>query len=406
MPSFHYQALDATGRQTKGLMEGDGVQHVRQKLRSQGLVPLEIRDSVKKAASANSSLTASFGSPKMSAAELALFTRQLATLLESGMPLAESFQILARQERKARIVGIITEVRSSVIAGHGLADSMKEFPKAFPELYRATIAAGEHAGRLDQVLDKLAEHTEKSYESKQKVQLAMIYPAVLIFVSLAVVTGLMIFVVPGVVEVFSDQGEALPVLTRIMISISSFITHYGFHLLAGIVLAVILLRFLTSKPPIKRRLHRSYLSIPIVQSISRSINTTRFTGTLSTLHSSGVPLIDAMAISGEVMPNLWLRHLMKDVSRKVKEGSNLNMALEQTGQFPPMMVAMVASGEMSGSLDQMLERAANNQQKQLEGRLEAALGIMEPLILVFMGASVLLIVLAILQPIFELNNLI
>ena len=402
MPSYQYLALDISGKQTRGLMEADGLQQVRLKLRSQQLVPLEIKDAVQKRSRNSGALVG----PKMSASELALFTRQLATLLQSGMPLAEAFQVLARQERKGRVAGIIAEVRSSVLSGHSLADSLRDFPRAFPEQYRATIAAGEHAGRLDQVLDKLADHTEKSHASRQKIQLAMIYPTVLILVSLSVVIGLMVFVVPGVVEVFADQGETLPLLTRIMIALSDFFTNYGLYLLVFLVLAGLLLRYLLSLKPVKLRVHRALLSLPLISSVSRSINTSRFTGTLSTLHSSGVPLIDAMAISGEVMPNLWLRQQMKDVARKVKEGSSLNLALEQTGQFPPMMVAMVASGEMSGSLDAMLERAANNQQSQLESRIDAALGIMEPLILVAMGISVLLIVLAILQPIFELNNLI
>ena len=406
MAAFDYVALDPKGKQTKGVLEGDSQRQVRQQLRDRGLVPLSVDPATKSAKPGKSKgFSLSFGA-SISARDLALLTRQMATLVQAGLPIGEVLTAVAQQTEKPRIRSMMMAVRSKVMEGYTLADSLAEFPRAFPNLYRATVSAGEHSGHLDLVLNRLADYTESSKDTKQKVQGAMVYPAFLVFFCIAIVSLLMVKVVPNVVEVFTGTGQALPTITQVLISTSDFFVSWWWLVLLLVVSIVVAAQMLLRQPAIELSWHRKILGLPLFGKLSRNINTSRFASTLSILTSSGVPLVDAMRIAGEVMANRWLQTRVKEATTKVSEGASLKNALQNAGYFPPMMLHMIASGESSGELDTMLSRVATSQEQDLQAFIGIVVSILPPILLVIMAGLVLMIVLAILLPIIQMNNLI
>ena len=414
MASFSYAALDDNGKEQKGIIEADTPRQVRQILRDRGLAPLQVDSAqLKTASNDGANVGEAYATPSLfnrgpsiKVGELATITRQLATLIQSSMPLEEALTAISQQSESDKLKGVVLAVRSKVMEGHSLADSMADFPRAFPVLYRATVSAGEHAGHLDLVLSRLADYTENTYQSRQKTKLAMLYPLILLVMSIAIVSGLMAFVVPDVVEVFIGQGQALPVLTQALISLSDFIVSYGLLVIVLLILAVSGLRYALQNKALKIHWDRRLLGLPLTGRFSRGTNTARYTSTLSILTSSGVPLVDAMKISAEVIENSFLQQAVTEATQQVREGGSLHQSLEQNGYFPPIMIHMIASGESSGDLDAMLERVAENQQRELDDLVTTLIGIFEPAMLLLMGGAVLIIVVAILQPIFDLNQLI
>lgn len=405
MAAFSYAALDTAGKEQRGVLEADSSRQVRQLLRDRGLAPLRIELAVKVQGTGRA-LQIRRGSHSFSTAQLALVTRQLATLLQAGLPLEEALNAVSRQSEKPKLTRVMLSVRSRVMEGHTLADSMAEFPAAFPSLYRATVAAGEHSGHLDLVLARLADYSENAQASQQKVTLALLYPSLLLLVAVLIVTGLMLFVVPEVVGVIADQGQQLPMLTSALIGISDFIGSWGWLLLIGIAAAVVAVRLALRKEAVRLQWHYQLLRLPLLRRLSRGSNAARFASTLSILVNSGVPLVEALRIGAAVLSNSYLQNAVQTAMQQVREGSSLHRALDQCGHFPPMMIQMIASGEMSGELGAMLERVAQSQQREFDGIVATLLGIVEPLMLLLMGGAVLLIVIAILQPIFTLNTLI
>lgn len=408
MAAFDFAALDSRGKQQKGVLEADSQRQVRQLLRDKGWTPLSVEQAVQtKSKDGSSSSSGLFStSPSMSVADLALITRQMATLVDAGIPLEEVLNTVAEQGDKPKIRSMMLGVRSKVLEGHSLAISLAEFPVAFPQLYRSTVAAGEQAGHLGPVMDRLADYTESQQQARQKIQMAMIYPVILIIMSVAIVVGLLTFVVPDIVKVFDSTGQELPPLTQALLASSEFLQDYGFYLLLGIIALVIAWRYALSQPDLKKKVHFQLLHLPFISKLSRGVNTARFASTLSILTSSGLPLVDAMKVAGEVLSNVYLKDKIGEATQRVSEGSSLRVSLDQTGYFPPMMLHMIASGESSGELDSMLERTANNQQRALEAQVTSLVSLFEPLMILFMGAMVLLIVLAILLPILNLNQLV
>ncbi len=404
MAAFSYTALDAAGKQTKGILDADSARQVRQLLREQSLMPLEIEQAAQSEIKQSSAF--SFSRPSLNVADLSLITRQMATLVQAGIPLEEALGTVAKQSEKARVNGILLAVRAKVLEGYTLADAMSDFPSVFNDLYRSTIAAGESAGHLDAVMDKLADYTEASQASRQKVQMAMIYPAILFLMAIGVVSLLMVFVVPDVVKVFSTQGQTLPAITRALIATSDFIVNKGWLLVIGLVALFFVIRSALAKPAIKLRWHRLILRLPLIGRLSRGTNTAQFASTLSILTASGVPLVESLKIAGQVLANHWLRQRVSEATQQVQEGTSLNRALSKGGYFPPMMLHMIASGEQSGELDQMLDRTATAQQRDLESLIGVMLGILEPVMLLFMGVCVFVIVVAILLPIVNLNSVV
>lgn len=406
MAAFSYTALDATGKQKKGVIDADSARQVRQLLREQALTPLTVDLAAQSESKSSSAFNLDFSRPSLNTADLALITRQLSTLVQASIPLEEALNTVARQSEKSRINGVLSAVRAKVLEGHTLADAMSDFPSVFSNLYRSTVAAGESAGHLDAVLDKLAEYTESSQATRDKVKMAMIYPAILLFVALSVVTMLMVKVVPDVVKVFSSQGAELPTITRAMITTSDFIVNHG--LITAVVLfgLFMLFRAALTKPDFRLAWDRQLLHLPLIGRLSRGTNTAQFASTLSILTASGVPLVEALKIAGQVLANTWLRKCVLEATQQVQEGTSLNRALAKGGYFPPMMLHMIASGEQSGELDQMLTRTSTAQQRDLESLIGVMLGIIEPVMLLLMGGAVFVIVLAILLPIVNLNDVV
>ena len=404
MGAFEYIALDDSGKEKKGVLEGDTARQVRQQLRDQGWVPLDVNESSERASrSGQEKVKIRRG---VSATDLALITRQLATLVRVGLPLEETLQAAAQQTEKARLQSMLLAVRSRVMEGHTLATGLGDFPHVFPEIYRTTVSAGEQSGHLEVVLERLADYTENRQQMQSKIQLALFYPALLTLVALGVVIGLMTFVVPQVVQVFDNIGQELPGLTRTLIAMSDFLRNYGLMMLVLMALAGGGLAWLLKKEGPKRRFHEILLRLPLIGRLERGVNAGRFARTFSIVTASGVPVLDGLRIASEVMSNVPMRESVEEATRKVREGASIHAALEKSGYFPPMMVHLIASGEVSGKLEEMLERAATNQEREIETLISAVMGLFEPILILVMGAVVLIIVLAILLPIFNLNQLV
>lgn len=404
MAAFEYQALDAKGKQQKGVLEADSARQIRQQLREKGWMPLSVEATVSK----QKTESAGFFNrgPSLSVPELALITRQLATLIAAGLPIDESLRALSEQTSKQKTKAMILAIRAKVLEGYTLAKALAEYPRAFPHLYRSTVAAGEHAGHLDGVLNRLADYTEARQSADQKIKLAAMYPLILSIVAVGIVVGLLTYVVPDIVEVFLKNGQELPGLTQFMLTLSHLISGYGLYFLAGIVVAVIVFTRALKKEGFRRKYHRFLLAVPGVGGFARDANTARFGSTLAILTSSGVPLVEAMRIAAQVITNLPIQKALSEATVSVSEGGSLHQALADTGYFPPIMLHMIASGENSGELDTMLARTAGQQEETLENTISALVKIFEPMMLLTMGAVVALIVAAIMLPILELQKMV
>jgi general secretion pathway protein F len=406
MGAFEYVAVDNSGRERKGVIEGDTPRHVRQLLREQGLLPVAVDEVVEqKATGPRTPLSLRF-QRGLSAADLALITRQLATLVKSGLPLEEALLAVSQQTDKPRVRSIVLGVRSKVMEGHTLADGLSDFPGSFPEIYRATVAASEQSGHLDAVLERLADYTDNRQQLRSRTLSAMLYPVLLFGVCVVIVFFLLVSVVPKVVEVFRTSEAQLPVLTQLLIGGSDFMRAYGVWLLIAIVGAVFLFDRWLRIESNRRRWHAFLLRLPLVGKVVRGSNTARFARTLSTLTASTVPVLEALRISSEVVTNLPMKGAVEAAAVRVREGAPIGRSLAASRVFPPMMIHLISSGETSGELDTMLERAAVHQERELDSILQAVVGLLGPLMILVMGGLVLLIVLAMLLPIFELNQLV
>ncbi|MFT5481520.1 MAG: general secretion pathway protein F [Halieaceae bacterium] len=403
MTAYSYRALDEQGKMVKGVLEGDSERQVRGQLRTRKLRPVNVQKSEEKTVGNG---WRSWFEPTIKAGELALVTRQMATLVQSNLPLDECLRATAEQTRKPRIKSLLLQVRSRVVEGHTLAYALGEFPGVFDELFCAMVKAGEHAGFLGTVLDQLADYTEQRQYTRQKLQMAMIYPFILVGVAVSVVIALMAFVVPKLIDVFAHTQTELPPLTVALIASSDYIREYGVVTLVVLMALAVAWKRALKDPVRRKRWHRVLLRIPVISGFVTAVDTARFATTLSILMASGVPLLEALRIASAVLSNLVLRESGMALAERVQEGSSLHRAMQQSGRFPPMMVHMVASGEASGELEAMLARTATNQERELEMSLGTLSGIFEPLMVVMMGGMVLLIVLAILLPIFDLNTMV
>ncbi len=404
MGAFVYTALDALGKERKGLIEGDTAKHVRQLLREKQLLPLDIQE----AAQSDQKRTTRtlFVRRGLSTLDLALLTRQLATLLRSGLPLEETLQAVAEQTEKPRVQRIILGVRSKVVEGHPLADGLGDFPQAFPEIYRATVAAGEQSGKLDSVLERLSDYTESRQIMGQQVSNALVYPIVLMVLSFAIVSFLLAYVVPQVVAVFESGHQELPLATRILIGASDLVRHYWVY---GVIVIGAAIwgfnRWLRSEGA-RARYHQFLLRVPLAGKLIRGLNTARFARTFSILTASAVPVLEALKISADVVSNLPMKYAVVDAALRVREGAPIGKSLAARKIFPPMMIHLISSGESSGELEKMLERAASNQEREMDGLLATMTNLLGPFMVVFMGAVVMFIVIALLLPIFQLNDLV
>lgn len=404
MAAFEYKALDGKGKTKKGLMEADTAKQIRQQLREKGLVPLEVTQASQKEKQTAAGF--SLFQPKISASDLALITRQLATLVGSALTIEAALLAVAEQCDKPRLKRTIMAIRSKVVEGYTLADGMKEFPHIFDHLFRSMVAAGEKSGHLDQVLDRLADYTEQRQSTKSQLTQAMIYPLMLTIFAIGIVAFLLASVVPQIVGQFIDSGQALPGSTQFLLDLSDFIVNYGMFVLIGVLLFLVTFQRMLLKPAFRLKFDKSVLNLPLIGRVILGVNTARFARTLSILTSSAVPILEGMMISGEVLSNAHIKKGVKEAADNVREGASLKGSLDQTKIFPPMMLHMIGSGEKSGELEQMLSRAADNQDNEMDATLKISLGLLTPFIVLVMAGMVMFILVAILQPIMAMNSLV
>jgi general secretion pathway protein F len=391
MPAFRYEAADASGRTDKGVIEADSARQARTVLRARGLTPLVV-DAL--GAQATKRAASSFGK-RLTAQENALVTRQLASLLVAGLPLDEALAALADQAERAYVGELLAAIRSEVVGGSSLSVALAQHPRDFPDIYRALVSAGEHSGNLGLVLTRLADYIESRNALTSKIKLAFTYPAIVTVVAFAIVIFL-----------FANTKQKLPTLTVIMLWLSDFVRNWGW--LAAIVLVVIglIIRNLLKQPALRLSWHKWLLTAPLFGKLVRGYNTARFASTLAILTSAGVPILRGLQAAGETLNNVALKTNVEDASTRVREGTSLARALAAQNQFPPVLVHLIRSGEATGNLPAMLERAAQGEAQELERRTLFLTGLLEPALILTMGVVVLLIVLAVLMPIIEINQLV
>lgn len=406
MPAFEYTALDAKGREKKGILEGDSARQIRSQLREQKLSPLKVTESSQSEKGRTHDGSPSRFRGSLKTAELSLIIRQIATLTSAGTPLEESLAATAKHSEKDKVKSLLLTVRSKLMEGHSFAEALGQYPKVFPEMFRATVSAGEQSGHLDGVLERLADFSEDRQSTQSTIKKALVYPVFLVIISIAIVTLMLAVVVPKVVETFDDLGQELPNITLALIAASEFVQNWGIAVVVVMILGLFAFNRAMQADSFKYKVHGFILKLPIAGKLVRNANTASFARTLSILAASGVPVLEALDIASQVISNLTMREAVLEASAKVREGTSLSRALEDSRQFPPMLLHLIASGEGSGRLGYMLEKAATHLEREQDSAVSGALGILQPAIVLIMGAAILAIVLGILLPIFELNDLV
>jgi general secretion pathway protein F len=405
MPAFRYEAVDAGGVTRKGVLNADSPRAARSDLRLQGLTPLAVEAIAAQVDESGVARSRGFGE-RLSQVELALFTRQLASLLEAGLPLEQAFTALLEQAERAYVRDLIASIRSEVMGGAPFSAALSRHPRDFAEIYRALVASGEQIGQLARVLARLADYIERRNALVQRVRLAFTYPAIVTFVAFAIVIFLLTYVVPQIVSVFANTKQKLPVLTTMMLAVSDFTRAYGIYVALILIALWFAWRRALRNPALKLRWHAWLLDAPVYGRFERSLNTARFASTLAITTGSGVPILRALDTSRDTLSNVAMKSLVEDATASVREGASLARALSAQKYFPPMLVHMIRAGEITGELPAMLERAADSQQADLERRALTIAGLLEPVLILAMGLVVLLIVLAVLMPIIEINQLV
>jgi len=416
MGAFRYQALNTEGKLIKGTLEGDTERQVRTQLRQQQLKPVSVEkvsagklsQRKEQAGSASSNRRTSTGktfTTRLGVKDLSLFTRQLASLVQSGMPLSESLQAVAKQSRKDAIKNVVLQVRSRVLEGLSLAQALSDYPRIFDSMYRAMVNAGEQSGFLGPVLERLSDYAETSHAARQQLKSAMVYPIILVLVCISIVIALMVFVVPKITVVFTRAKQELPWPTELLINISDFLQNYGLYCLAALILLGVGVNFWLRVPANMRQWHKVLLRLPVFGHIAIQSDTARFASTLSMLINSGVPLLNSLRISSQTMGNEILREQAEKAAVTVEGGTSLHRALDKTDIFPPLMVQMASSGEANGTLAEQLDYSAKSQQRDLDLQLSTALSIIEPMTIVFMGGVIGFIMVAIIIPIINMSDL-
>lgn len=400
MAFYQYQALDSAGKAIKGTLEADSERQARQALRSKNLTPVIIRTLQHAADRGNGRHYA------LSRQALALFTRQLSVLVSAGVPLADALKSIVEQTEKPSARQLMTQVRSRLLEGYSLAQAMGKYPKAFPLLYRTTIAAGEQTGKFDTVLDKLALYTDNQQKMLQKIQQALIYPILMVIVSFSIVSFLLVFVVPKMVDVFTDSSEALPIMTVVLISISHAMHAYGLYGVLLAILAIVIFKQAMKRPNFVLKYHQTLLRLPGISHFLQVANTARYAHTFSILFSAGVSVLESMRVSTSLLANRFMQNRFQDAYQYVKEGLPVSQALAKTTFITPMVRHLIETGEKSGNLAGMMEHAGAHLDQEITRITDTMLTLLEPLIIIIMGLVVLFIVLATLLPIFSMQQLV
>jgi general secretion pathway protein F len=404
MPAFRFEAVDEVGRTQKGVLDADSARGARSLLRTQGLMPMLVEAAGTRSRGTQSPRLA--GGRRLSQREQAILTRQLASLLIAGLPLDETLGVLSEQSERAYISELMAAIRAEVLAGHSFANALTQHPRDFPEIYRALVAAGEHTGKLGIVLSRLADYIEQSNALKQKILLAFTYPAVVTLIAFGIVTFLLSYVVPQVVNVFVSTKQQLPFLTIMMMALSSYVRHWWWATLIGVVVVVWVIRKILAQAGPRLAFDRWVLTAPLLGNLVRGYNTVRFSSTLGILTAAGVPILRALQAAADTLSNNAMRGNIDDAIVRVREGTSLSRALGNTKTFPPVLVHLIRSGEATGDVTTMLDRASEGESRELERRTMFLTSLLEPLLILAMGGVVLVIVLAVMMPIIELNNLV
>ncbi len=414
MPMYAYKGVANNGKSVSGMRDADSPKTLRQILRKDGVLVMSFE--LSKGGKASKDQNAKKGGLSkdvdlggliggVGKAEIAAFTRQLATLLRSGIPLADSLGALVDQVANVRLKTPLSEVRTNVNEGQSLADSLAKHPKLFDELFVSMVRAGELAGNLDEVLSRLADFLESSQKLKSKIQGAMIYPMVMVVVGTGIMAVLMIKVIPEITSMFTSQGKTLPLNTRFLIGSSAFLGKYWLWIFFSMIAGTILFRRWINSKDGKPVWHRFVLKLPVLGELIRTINVGRFARTLGTMLQSGVPMLRALETGKQIVGNVLIKDAIEDAKKAVMEGESLAVTLKRSGQFPPTMIHMVAVGEKAGQLEQMLERVAITYESEVDAKLSRFTALLEPMMLVIMGGAVAFIVFSILQPIMDLGQI-
>ncbi|MBR0551028.1 type II secretion system F family protein [Stakelama marina] len=406
MPAFAYRAADKSGAQKKGVIEAASPAAARSALRERSLLPLSVETATERDLKPGTIRLPSLRRKKMTTRQLATVTRQIATLVGSDISVEEALRLVAVQSEVPAVSSILLDVRGAILDGRSFAHSLGQHPKAFPEFYRASVAAGEQSGRLTHVLNHLANFVETRQGNAQKLQLALLYPALLAVVSLGMMVLLMVYVVPDIVNVFVSRGADLPFLTRALIALSAFIRDYGAYVVLAALVGLLVYGRWARVPANRLRIHRGFTRSRLTRRFSKQFNAARFAGSLATLVESAVPLVEALHAAAAVTPNLYIREKALGIAARVREGASLRQAMTEADVFPTMLTAIVGSGESSGKLAPALGRAADELERELDALVATLVALAEPLVLLIMGGLVLMMVLAILLPIINLNNLV
>jgi general secretion pathway protein F len=406
MPAFSYVAIDAEGRTKRGVVEAEAPRQARAGLRSAGLVPIEVAALDSEAAPPGTRRLFAAGRIRIGAGELSLLTRRLAMLLEAGLTVEQCLDALIEQAQGESAKRILAAVRAEVLSGQSLAEAFDRYPSSFPEIYRALVRAGEHSGGLATVMVSVADYLERRQATRQSAGLALLYPAIVAAVALCIVVGLLTYVVPQVVEVYAQSRQTLPLLTRMLLWASEAMQGKLIYIGVLLILAAVALRAAYGREAIKKRWHTRVLRLPLIGPLIQGMDTARLASSLAILSAGGVPLLQSLAAGARVVKNLALREAVDVALQRVREGTSLHRALASGGLFPPIFIHLVASGEASGKLAHMLGQAARQQEVENDARIRLLTGVLEPALILAMGALVLLIVLAILLPIIEMNQLV
>ena len=404
MPAFRFEAIDQAGKSQTGVLDADSARSARSQLRTQGLTPLVVEAAGSRTRGERKQRL-SLGK-RLSQREQAILTRQLASLLIAGLPLGETLSVLTEQSERDYIRELMAAIRAEVLGGHSFANALAEHPRDFPEIYRALVAAGEHTGKLGLVLSRLADYIEQRNALKQKIVLALTYPAIVTLIAFGIVTFLLSYVVPQVVNVFASTKQSLPFLTIAMMALSGFVRNYWWAMLIGVIAISWFIKQLLARPGPRMAFDRWLLTAPLLGKLVRGYNTVRFASTLAILTAAGVPILRALQAAGETLSNRAMSENVEDAIIRVREGTSLSRALGNTKTFPPVLVHLIRSGEATGDVTTMLDRASEGEARELERRTMFLTSLLEPLLILAMGGVVLVIVLAVMLPIIELNNLV
>ena len=405
MKSYQYKALDKSGKNNSGTVSGESEKKVREQLREKGLTILEIKQTKQKKEESGAFSIKLFRS-QVNSVDLMVFTRQLSTLMGSGMPLEQSLRFMSDQSERKSMAVTIASLRSNITKGFSLAQSLKKSVQIFPLDYIATVSAGEESGKLSEVLVKLADDIEHQTKAKQSLGSALIYPALLVFICLTIVVLLMIYVIPEVTRVFTDQKQELPRLTVVFISISNFLRSYGIYLLWFIVIISVTFIMLLRKSSFRYAWDKKVSRAPVIGRLVVISNAIRWSRSLGILLASGVSSLQALSLASDGVYNTYLQDQFRKVAGQVREGSSLTQSLKDYDCLPAFFIHMISSGEGSGNLDNMLMRASDYYSQMMRLSIESALKVFEPILILVMGGLVLLIVLSVLLPIFQINQLI